>query len=479
MSAPETKPPTYPEVIARLLRPLNGPISIDILVDQILAARPSQARKPRQAALEQIRQAEGDLLVRPDPKTILSLRLAFQGARFRLRLQRETVNTGLLEIENTLQSYLPRRFPLERIEFVDNDDHLVSFGFKAVNQRVETFFGVSNLTQLHVNLSYWFRSQKMSPKDHILFTILDWESGIFRMERESSSAHRPTQLKERNRQFAEIIWNQLEQSSDEVLYLRKAVPTAYALLPDKGGCPPDHWLFVIEEDGRMESDGWDVHYRDGRLSMLEVMKREASGERVSAEPQLFTPKQGQMVYRLKAELAYNPKIWRVIEIQGKQNLADLDSTLREAFSHDFFDHLGGFWKLVRRGGRKKERYREIDLGTVYPLNQGGEGAEMAIAAIGLQIGDKIKYVYDFGDWIDHILTLESIEEPLPMVKYPHEVVRNQPQYVNCANCQKKGKETVAKWVCLTCSNKAGLEVVLCKNCADQHADDHELDEILY
>jgi len=88
-------------------------------------------------------------------------------------------------------------------------------------------------------------------------------------------------------------------------------------------------------------------------------------------------------------------------------------------------------------------------------------------------------VYDFGDWIEHILTVESIEETQTGVIYPRETERNQPQYVYCVECQKKGKESIAEWICLSCSNTEGKEVLLCKRCLHKHEDNHYLDEIIY
>ena len=168
----------------------------------------------------------------------------------------------------------------------------------------------------------------------------------------------------------------------------------------------------------------------------------------------------------------------MIEVQGKQTLADLDRALRSAFDHDTSDHLSGFWKLVQRGGSQRKRYREVDVGTVNPI-EGGEGADTPIAGLGLQAGDRLKYVYDFGDWVEHILTLKEIDNPEKGEKYPREVSRNQPRYMNCSLCQKEEKDTIAQWICLTCSNKEQTDIVLCADCADQHDEDHYLDEILY
>ena len=71
MSQTKSKPPTYPQIIANLLEPLQGPLPLETLVEQILAVRPPQAKNPNRAVLAKIREADGDLLVRPDPHTVL------------------------------------------------------------------------------------------------------------------------------------------------------------------------------------------------------------------------------------------------------------------------------------------------------------------------------------------------------------------------------------------------------------------------
>jgi hypothetical protein len=173
----------------------------------------------------------------------------------------------------------------------------------------------------------------------------------------------------------------------------------------------------------------------------------------------------------------------MIEIQGKDTLEDFNRILVDVFDLDF-DHLGGFWKLVpplAHGGAKRgvTRYREVDLGSVDPFG-GGEAADVTIAELELGVGSKMKYVFDFGDWIEHILTLEAIEAPRPDAKYPREAKRNTPKYTNCVECLKKGKETTAVYVCLTCTKNPDEERLFCEECVEKHeSKDHYVEKILY
>ena len=190
----------------------------------------------------------------------------------------------------------------------------------------------------------------------------------------------------------------------------------------------------------------------------------------------FAEEQEREVYRLKAELWHRPSLWRIIEIQGHQTLADLDEILREAFQHDQMDHLGGFWKLVPRGTTK--RVREVDLGDVDQFGE-GSAADVHIAGLELKPGDQIKYVYDFGEWIEHRLTVEDISEPEQNMAYPCITDRNKPRYMYCPSCQKQGRKTVANWICIDCSNEQQRDVVVCERCLRAKHEDHYVEEMLY
>lgn len=192
--------------------------------------------------------------------------------------------------------------------------------------------------------------------------------------------------------------------------------------------------------------------------------------------QKFTPEQGNQVYSFKAALKYRKGFWRLIEIQGKQTLADFDAILRGAFKHDTSDHLSGFWKSIRRG--KGNRYREIDLGNINPFKSGG-AADLTIAGLGLQVGDKLKYVYDFGDWVEHEITLETVEPSQARIKYPLISEQNKPRYKYCEHCKDEGRKEVATYICIECSDDEQRQVLVCEDCLDEHHEDHYIDEVIY
>jgi hypothetical protein len=480
MPRPQDITPTYDQVIENILREVSVPMSGLDLAQKIAAARPSTSKDPVKAAEKKIREAIGRQLIYLDPKTILPLWVAWQGVRFRLVLSREEVNKGFFDVGIALSSYIPTGFNLANLRLVGRDGQVIKFKVNAVRKKVKGSFGSFDETFYYCHISDWLLAHKAGPKDHLLFTLLDRENGVLKIEHEPYKQVNTELLESRNHLLADMLYELLENSPRERVFLSEALPTAYARLPEKGGYPPYHWIMLLANDERMETNGWDIVYREGKESMLDSLFEEINGNKFTPQKKPISKEQQNQVYRFKAALKYRPKVWRVIEIQGKNTLSDFNSILVDLFDHDF-DHLGGFWKLVPRAGTKRgvARYREVDLGSVDPFGE-GDGADVTIAELELAVGNKMKYVFDFGDWIEHVLTLETIEPPKPNTEYPREAKRNKPAYVKCVECLKKGKETTAIYVCLTCTKNPEEEKLLCKDCVEKHENkDHYIEKILY
>ncbi len=480
--APNTdaKMPSYADILQDILTAADGPVSTEDLIRQVLEKHSTKAKDPYRAALDNIREERGRLLVFLDEGHVLPLRLAYQGARYRIRLTKEMIDGATLSVEKFFMQFLPREFNWENMRFLDAQGQPISVQFQQVPRTIT--FGAEQIEHLDpvIVLREWFRSQKMCMNDHLIVTIEDWEQGIFRLEREPFSDQHPELIAERDQILANLLYELLEAEKFKYLWVHVAVPTLYARVPDKGGYPADRWEWIVSNDPRMTTNGWEIRYADGDSPMDQVLA-EISGKSLLQVGAEFTKEAGQQIYRFRAHLVRKPTLWRELEIEGKQTLADLDDFLRGAFQHDFSDHLSGFWKLVARGGRSRKQYREVDLGTINPFED-GEGEDTAIAALELQRGDQLKYVYDFGDWIEHRLELKSIGNPEKDIEYPREVARNKPKYEDCVECLKNGRQTAALWICHTCSQQEGTEIVLCEDCFNEHIeknDDHYTDELLY
>jgi hypothetical protein len=66
----------------------------------MISALPSLAQNPQKAMRQHMRQANGMKLVCLDTDTVLPLCLAYQDARFRIPLERESFDKGLLTLDN-------------------------------------------------------------------------------------------------------------------------------------------------------------------------------------------------------------------------------------------------------------------------------------------------------------------------------------------------------------------------------------------
>lgn len=475
------KTPNYSEILQEILSGIDGPISTDELAAKILEKRPTNARNPQKAALVKIRDGNGHQLVYLDPSHVLPLRLAYRGARYRIRLDQQMVDQSALPLIVNFYHYLPNGFPEEEITLIDSHGDPISAQIAEIPYRFS--FSPEESKEYEepaILLKEWFRAQNISLQDHILVTIENWERGVFRLECERFDEQQADLLAERNRYIANAFYQLLEADQNESIYVHIALPTIYARMPDKSGYPPDHWSFIIDNDARMENLGAAVRYIDS-FSTMDRMFAEASGESLVAPGAEYTKEEEQQIYRLRAHLKYAPSIWREIEIQGDQTLADLDEILRNVFEHDLSAHMSGFWKkIARSGGGKIKRYREVDLGAIDPCGE-GEGASTAIAALKLKPGDQLKYVYDFGDWLEHGLQLSAIVPPEEGIQYPREIARNKMKSEYCVECRKKGTQTVATWICYTCSEQHERRIVLCEACIMEQVEheDHYNERILY
>jgi hypothetical protein len=417
----------------------------------------------------------GKTLVFLDRQTLVPLHVAMQGVRFRIPLTREEVDRGVLCIAPAFDCFRRQGLAHQDMHLLDAAGHPLASHVVILKQQVTGPLGSFTQETPAFEIGAWYRAHRVRHNDSVLVTIEDWQHGHFRLEHEPANQRRQQDIERQNQELANVLFAMLEAARSEQLFAHQTIPTAYARLSDLRGYPGDHWTEVITNDARMQWDGFSIHYSDFRSPWDEMLLLAQQAEH--APPQeSYTPEQARQVYCFTAALWHRPQLWRRLEIQGGQTLADFDAILREAFRHDTSDHLGGFWRLVRRG--TAQRFREIDLGDIDPFG-GGSGADRHLAGLGLQPGDALKYVYDFGDWIEHRLTLEEVAALETGATYPRIVAQNEPQYQYCQACQGKRRKSRATWVCIECSNARQQDVLVCEKCLIKDHEDHYAEEIIY
>ena len=390
-------------------------------------------------------------------------------------MSRQEVQQGALEIYPSFTYFLTAEDDEAiEVELLDASGQVIPTQIILLEKTSESIFGPKSYKADAFDLSQWFRQRGVKHIDSLLVTVVDWQKQQFRLAHEPAQVYkkRRQEIQERNQQLADILFDMLENVRNESVRGSEAILTAYARLPDPTGYPGDHWLDVIDQDGRMQWDGYEITYFDNMTSLDRIFlnHKESLVEEAS-----YTSTEGEQVYRFKAYLQHRKGLWRRIDILGKQTLSELDYLLRNVFEHDR-DHMSGFWKLVRRG--QSQRFQEVDLGSLNPLRE-GVAAEIAIAELELETDQELKYVYDFGDWIEHRLTLEAINEPEADIEYPRLVEKNKPRYRYCHHCKSKGRKQVATWFCLECSEQEQTNVLACETCISEYHENHYGDEILY
>jgi hypothetical protein len=96
-------------------------------------------------------------------------------------------------------------------------------------------------------------------------------------------------------------------------------------------------------------------------------------------------------YVFDVELVEYPDVSRRLAVRGDQTLADLHEELRRTFEW-WDDHLYSFWLDGEFWGDKESEYTS----PVEPEN-GVKTADVDLERLGLEPGQEIAYVFDFGD----------------------------------------------------------------------------------
>ncbi|MEK7397745.1 MAG: hypothetical protein AAB116_12510 [Candidatus Poribacteria bacterium] len=475
------KIPSYGEIIEEELSKVSDTIDIDTFIDKILEIKPSPAKNPRSSIRQHINDNLGVSLIFLDKETIAPFRVVMLGVRFRITLSKLETDEGAIFASPHFIG-LDRLSHGEGFTFMDESGSEIPASIVTIKQKDKDIenekFDLMNIFSRYpsekeaISLKDWMGKHNAKAGDSIIFTFESWNPMCFKLEFEpkKETLKHKAEIELKDKEFADIVFDMLEKSAREGIYIYKSIAIAYMSLSDPKGYPGNHWYSVLAQDERMEVNSFDIRYAEERGLWEELVGSERSIKKPKLDSQ-----QKEQVYIFKASLKYRTEIWRRIEIKGKQTLSDFDGILRTAFNHDHSDHMAGFWKLIRRGNTN--RTRKVDLGDIDPDGE-GDASDITIAEVGLSVDDKLIYVYDFGDWIEHEIVLEAINPSQKGVKYPKIVEQNIPRKRYCRDCKAKGKKTEASYICIECTDDEQERVYVCEECLDVYHEDHYADEIL-
>jgi hypothetical protein len=131
----------------------------------------------------------------------------------------------------------------------------------------------------------------------------------------------------------------------------------------------------------------------------------------------------------------NPVVSRTIQMRGDQTLADLHHALFDAFGR-WEEHLYEFQFGKGPMDPKGPRYvlpsaLQAERGEENP--PAGPVDKTSIESLGLKVGDRFGYWFDFGDDWWHQVNVEAIEDTVPRGKFPKvtkRVGKSPPQYAD-------------------------------------------------
>jgi hypothetical protein len=469
------------QAIAQVAARLTGPTPLDDVIQDVQARWHSTAKNPRAGILQTIKsEFLGTALLFLDGDTLVPLQAAMAGVRFRHLLARQEIKRGWLFQLPAFWNMAPWDLPPAAFQFEDASGQPIPAGAEALSRRVDTFFGAETIEIYAFDLHNWFQKLRLRRGDSLLITVMDWSAGRFRLEPEPARTRErhASEIQAHNQAMADCLYEMLETARYEEADGRVAVPTAYLRQKELARYPADHWLELVDRDPRMHWSGYGIVYADQKSPLEAIFSNLSGASKQEAKPDRrpLSKQQSDQVYRFKAALTHRKSLWREIEIQGVQTLFKFDRILRTAFQLDQSDHLSGFWRLIQRKGNS--RLREVAIGDLDPFG-GGDAASIRVASLSLEPGDRLKYVYDFGDWIEFRLELNAITEPEAATGYPRITAQNRPRYQYCRTCEAGDRKSVAFWVCTTCSNRLNSGYYLCEACISQHDGDHHITKILY
>lgn len=110
-------------------------------------------------------------------------------------------------------------------------------------------------------------------------------------------------------------------------------------------------------------------------------------------------------------------VWSDIEIREDQTLMTLHDVIQYAFQW-YDDHLYAFFMSGREWDRSSVMYTEPESLKESGYEPNEKSANVKLGNLKLKVGQRIAYVYDFGDNLSICFTVRRISNAEPSVKYP-------------------------------------------------------------
>ena len=467
-----TPVPSMESVVMRALRETDEPLTSKQLLEMVPAAVLAESRNPR-TKLQ-------NLLARPQVGhsargEYVYLPQRLNGSTFRLPLLDAGVSDGqlLFTAEAAFAHWFPhiewgwvRGNPTATWRLPDGTQTRITMT-RMLRAR-GTHFGGAPLVTAGPEMAAWLHAQGAAEGDSLLIRVADAEKSVSDVTLERRDKRDEGEIAARSHALAEMVEHILRQElRGKPLFAHDLTGWLAARKFYQEAVPPDpievalmaDQRFTVSDEGKVAlATRWEwtrclepefvlglpaaaVHayleaqgdrptrrWREEGIILLEELQPWLTAvgytvpsprEEAAAEVEREVSERKQQVYRLRAAYVHRPTVQRVVEARGDNTLAELDDALRNAFRHEP-DHMSGF--CVRVGGSE----RPVWLATFNPFGETEEGTDHELAELNLEPGAECTYVYDFGDWIEHTVTVEAVLPSAVRVEYPRRVLRPGP-----------------------------------------------------
>jgi hypothetical protein len=403
----------------------GGPLTLDEIVTRVMALSLISTRDPKKTVGNVI---TGDpLCVSSGDGRYVYLPAFMRHARMRVPMDLAVPDKGLIVVGTDVHALL---WSTTLWAEPDITPVLALAGGPEVTLEGESMVlpgGVRAVLQLPAAFWEWWEERRRRGADALLLTCEDAEAGRFTLDGLRTAMLDEDAVAARNGRLREVTAAVVKRTAAGL----RVEDVARRLLAQgvyHGDPPPEPLLtllfdpsgpFSVENDRvifrpeltpalrrlfahrRAREQHWDT------LLVHEVLERQPPPEPAppaDAPPSPLPP--AERGFRLKVRLQWDRRIWRVIAMLDDQTLEDLHYAIQDAFGWDN-DHLYAFFL----SGRAWDSMTEVSGpfgGDVEPPTTD----EVILADLELRPGQKVLYIFDFGDDLRHEIEVVG-SFPLP------------------------------------------------------------------
>ena len=247
------------EAVAQVIAALDAPITRSDLVARVLAVRPSQALRPADRILAEIRQHTD--LVRLEDGRFAPPDWILRNVRFRYIPSPMDSANGIVPIFPCFVPFLLGRdpasaqaAPMLTLRDAATGEEITWEAFDLHGSLLLDGPGENAIHFQALNLRPWFRQRRFAPGDSLLLTIEDPRRSVFRLAHEAAADADRAAIAIQDATLESVLTALVERSASEQPFIEEIIPAALARLHDAAcGYPGNHWHTVVTRSPRLRA----------------------------------------------------------------------------------------------------------------------------------------------------------------------------------------------------------------------------------